>query len=566
MSFLKITHLAAILITIMWITINIPREYMPEIALIYYDKFLPLNTYTEPPRNKKPTVTPINIETICPPLYKDWRQRKVIDNITIQEVKDCVPDNPWDVAVSVLGSNRASPETLSQSLLAKDAVIKKDDLDGDGDPDVIEIRLEVMELNGKSPDEKGVIPRYEIAPGVTPGLWVFSPKSKGMSTINADSPESNRIVRLPGPVIRVEEGDEITLVLENSHYMPHTIHLHGADHPFETPDGTGNDGVPVFNEHPTMPGSAKKYWLRPRHPGTMFYHCHVQPHAHIFMGLQGMLVVEKNEENNLVQTFNMGAGAVRYMSARTRRHYDGEYDLHYADIDSSLNNRIQKFTDPRLISRSVHREYNPSHRKTNYHLLNGRSFPYTLKESLVHGKPSKKYKLRVLNGGGSQLALHVHGHKPLLTHLDGVALGEHSQKRDVFEIATAQRIDLDLNTMNNGLDSYGSGSWLMHDHYPQGVTTNGIGPGGGLSIVTYPDYVEKNGLPKTLNGLEQLSMFFAADYYKGRLPVFFGMKNNKLLDPDAANNSKSQLSLSVAIAFLLLLILLYSFVWKTKER
>lgn len=44
--------------------------------------------------------------------------------------------------------------------LSPDAIIKSDDIDGDGDPDRITIRLEIMELNGKSPDFPGIIPTF----------------------------------------------------------------------------------------------------------------------------------------------------------------------------------------------------------------------------------------------------------------------------------------------------------------------------------------------------------------------------------------------------------------------
>ena len=52
---------------------------------------------------------------------------------------------------------------------------------------------------------------------------------------------------------RAEQGDQISITLENTHYLPHTIHFHGVDHPYhfflDTPDlkekqRVRNDGVP----------------------------------------------------------------------------------------------------------------------------------------------------------------------------------------------------------------------------------------------------------------------------------------------------------------------------------
>ncbi len=543
---------------------NIPARYLPAGLVPVYFSWFGENAYDEPPANRPVDVPAIQLDELCPPEYDEWRRAHEIDGARIAAVTDCAPDNPWDVAVAVRGANNVSRETLMQSLFAPDTVVKGEDRDGDGDPDVIEIRLEVMELNGKSPDGPAVVPEYEIGPGITPGFWVFAPKTRGMTTVNFESLVANRIIRLPSPVIRIEQGDEVRIILENSHYLPHTIHFHGLDHPFKTPDGDGNDGVPLFSEHPVMPGAARTYRVQPRHAGTMFYHCHVQPHAHILMGLQGMLVVEENRPNNWVQTFNIGAGRVRSPSVAVLEGYAREYDLHYLEIDTELNNRIQRFNDPRLVSRAIHRGYNITQREPDYFVLNGRSFPYTLRESMVVVRPGQKNLIRVLNGGAEGLALHFHGHKPTVTHRDGVAvaLGARVQ-RDVFWIASAQRIDLELNTTNDGLNAYGEGAWLLHDHREQAVTSNGIGPGGDISMVIYENFLGPRGLPQTVGGVQSLAPYFSPAYYAGEMPVFIGMGGHDLLDPDRprSGGSKTWLFWS-GVCLLALLVLIWPARWR----
>jgi len=74
-----------------------------------------------------------------------------------------------------------SMDTLMKSGLATDAVVMGEDKNGDGDPDVVIIKLEVAELNGRSPDMLEVIPAFSIAPGIQSGLWVFAPKIVGMA-------------------------------------------------------------------------------------------------------------------------------------------------------------------------------------------------------------------------------------------------------------------------------------------------------------------------------------------------------------------------------------------------
>jgi len=252
--------------------------------------------------------------------------------------------------------------------------VKGRDLDGDGDPDEIHIRLEVAELNGGSSITREPVTSFDIAPGVSPGMWVFAPKFVGMAVENFESNVARYSLRLPSPAIRIEQGDQVYVTLENSHYMPHTLHLHGADHGFTDVSGEGNDGVPLTSEMPVLPGDARTYELSPRQSGTMFYHCHVQPHVHVQMGLQGLFIIEENRPNNTLQTMNIGAGLVRAPSAASLESYDREYDLHYLDLDKELSERIQKYNDPRLITQSMHRDYDITDASVDFFTLNGRSF------------------------------------------------------------------------------------------------------------------------------------------------------------------------------------------------
>ena len=461
----------------------------------------------------------IDSEVFCPPDLLNWRDSQVIEGVTISESLPCIADNPFMVAAFVKGTNNISHQTLMQSGLTPDAIEKGEDLDGDGDPDVIHIRLELVELNGASGESDQPVTQYEIAPGIKPGLWVFAPKLAGMARENFESKKARSSLRVPSPVIRIEAGDQVKITLENTHYMPHTLHLHGSDHGFVDADGQGNDGVPLTSELPVMPGNARTYELTPREAGTMFYHCHVQPHVHVTMGLQGMFIVEENRPNNWLQTMNVGAGLVRVPSVAVKEDYTQEYDLHYTDLDKQLSERIQDSNDPRLVTRSMHREYDVTDATADYFLLNGKSFPYTFRESIVVVEEDENVKLRVLNGGTKGIALHTHGHKFTVTHQDGVPLYGNAQVvRDVLWLATAQRADLALSTVDDGLHSYGSGIWLFHDHQNRGITTDGIGPGGNISAVVYKNYLNEAGWPKT-QGVS-FKPFFTEKYYQKEIPVW----------------------------------------------
>ena len=140
-----------------------------------------------------------------------------------------------------------------RSRLASYAVEKGRGLDGDGDPDEIHIRLEVMELNGRAPVDFNPIATFDIAPGIRLGFWVFALKTFDMSTEDFESMEAKTVLCVPSPVIRVEQDDTVKITLKNTHYLPHAIHLHGVDPPpffFVDANGEGSDGVPQTAESP----------------------------------------------------------------------------------------------------------------------------------------------------------------------------------------------------------------------------------------------------------------------------------------------------------------------------
>ena len=503
--------------TVLLILLAWPPHWYPYALRVQLSQWFGATDYQPLPDTAK-AESPLP-EPFCPDENQAWREAQSLEGVAIEAARTCSADNPFAIAAVVKGTNNVGHHTLMRSGLTPDAVTKGRDLDGDGDPDEIHIRLEVAELNGSSAESRDPVTQYAIAPGIKPGLWVFAPKLAGMARENFESNWARQDLRLPSPAIRVEQGDRVTVTLENSHYMPHTLHLHGADHGFVTVEGQGNDGVPLTSEKPVMPGMARSYQLTPRHAGTMFYHCHVQPHVHVMMGLQGLFVIEENRANNWLQTLNVGGGQVRVPSQAVREQYDQEYDLHYLDLDQQLGERIQQQFDPRLITRSMHREYDITDATQDYFTLNGRSFPYTFRESLIVAGEGERIKLRVVNGGAKGIALHTHGHRFTVTHADGNAVPIPARfARDVVWMATSQRVELDLLTTNDGLNGYGPGIWLYHDHQNRGTTTDGIGPGGNISAIVYEDYLDAQGWPKTL-GVD-LAPYFSAAYYRKEIPVW----------------------------------------------
>ncbi|MFQ5920109.1 MAG: multicopper oxidase domain-containing protein [Thermoplasmata archaeon] len=373
---------------------------------------------------------------------------------------------------------------------SENAITLGRDLDGDGDADEVAINLEVIEI------------QEEVYPGEFVTFWVFAPEGEGMVSA----------ARAPSPTIRVEEGDRIRIILRNTHYFPHTIHLHGTIHP------NAMDGVPDITQEAVRPGDQFTYEFIAKNPGTHFYHCHVQPDVHVLMGLVGMLIIEPNRPNNNFTHLVPGAGRIPDLAKAAFDQYEREYSLVYMDIDSRLNRIVEDYEDPRQIEKKMHRQYNSTKREPDIFLLNGRSFPFTLRDTLVEVKENERVRLRVLNAGSRTISLHTHGHHPTVTHLDGYEVPEGMRyTRDVFTLTAAQRMDLLLRTKKDDYYASGPGVWLMHDHTEHAVTNKGISPGGDMTAIAYEGFIGPDGLPLVATSLDR---FFDPDFYLGQVPVF----------------------------------------------
>ncbi len=149
------------------------------------------------------------------------------------------------------------------------------------------------------------------------------------------------------------------------------------------------------------------------------------------------------------------------------------------------------------------------------------------------------------------MALHIHGHKATVTALDGVTLIPNAQiTRDVYDVAPAQRIDLRLETSDDGLHSFGSGIWLFHDHVETGITSDGMSPGGDISLLVYESYLNASGIPKLKE--ESLAPFFDKRYYQKKIPVWDNSREPVLLGQAGSVRPSTYkiISFSLIIGFL----------------
>src|SRR5690625_1731497 len=103
---------------------------------------------------------------------------------------------------------------------------------------------------------------------------------------------------VPGPTLRVQEGDLVRVHFTNTHHQPHTIHWHGiyADQKY--------DGVPHTSTE-VMPGQTYVYEFVAEKAGTFFYHCHVDSYRHLDLGMAGALIIDPKEEKTWDQEYTL---------------------------------------------------------------------------------------------------------------------------------------------------------------------------------------------------------------------------------------------------------------------
>ncbi len=112
-----------------------------------------------------------------------------------------------------------------------------------------------------------------VANGVQFPAWTFTAPTRSTPF---------NLPTVPGPTLRVEEGDNVLIRLQNGDRHPHTIHLHGI-HP--------GDADGVFEV--LKPGENYSYRFKADPFGLFLYHCHVLPvKKHISKGLYGAFIVD----------------------------------------------------------------------------------------------------------------------------------------------------------------------------------------------------------------------------------------------------------------------------------
>jgi manganese oxidase len=196
-----------------------------------------------------------------------------------------------------------------------------------------------------------------------------------------DAMAYNRMV--PGPLIRVTEGDRVRIVVTNRLTEPHTTHWHGLFVPNDM------DGVPGISQDPIMPGDSFTYEFVAQPAGTRLYHSHFNAMTQEGKGLYGMFVIEEK-------------------NPPAERRADREEYMLLADGMG--------------------------------YVINGKEFPMT---EPIHMKMGERVRVRMANLGAMYHPMHLHGGYFYVIAKDGFPLPA-PQKMNTLSLAPGETWDIIL--------------------------------------------------------------------------------------------------------------------------
>ncbi len=243
--------------------------------------------------------------------------------------------------------------------------------------------------------------------------------------------------QVPGPEIRVREGEIIRVVLKN--FLPEgtTIHWHGVPVP------NIMDGVPVVTQKPVMPGETFVYEFEARPAGSYMYHSHV--HYQLDQGLYGPLIIEParpggnydREYTLLLEDWVMrDGGGVAETERRSAMGMGGGMGMMRGR--GGGRGGLASGTGPLL--EPVYDGY----------AVNGRVYPEITPLEVSKGD---KVKMRLLNPSSATIYdLCLAGHTLTITHVDGRPIKP--IQTDVLRIGMGERYDVEFLADNPG-------NWLL---------------------------------------------------------------------------------------------------------
>ncbi len=293
--------------------------------------------------------------------------------------------------------------------------------------------LSVVTLGGGSPSRAATTATSGILCTTNPtATFTLTAKSgtitmpDGNIIFNWSYASGNGAFQFPGPYLCVNQGDTVTIVLNNTLPEATSIMFPGLE-------GVMANGVPAMPEFtgsvltslvPTAPaGGAITYTFTATSPGTYLYESGTDMGKQVQMGLYGALVVRSSA--------TVAGALCAYSCAQTAFNPATEFVMLLSEIDPFLHQDVERGL-----------AYDVTQLHPRYWLINGRAFPDTILpnnsailpaqpySSLVHitvtdalVNPGQEPALvRYLNAGSRNHPFHPHGQNGRVVARDGSPL------------------------------------------------------------------------------------------------------------------------------------------------
>ena len=219
---------------------------------------------------------------------------------------------------------------------------------------------------------------------------------------------------VPGPEIRVKQGERLRVLVENRLPQETTVHWHGVRVP------NAMDGVPHLTQEPIGPDKSFVYEFDCLDAGTFWYHPHARSFEQVERGLAGALIVEEAEPVKV------------------------DRDIVWVLDDWRLTADAQISDDFGSMMDASH-----AGRLGNTVTINGR-----VPERFAV-RAGERIRLRLINAANARIfSLDFEGHKPVVVALDGQPVDPHAPAEGRVTLGPAQRADLVLDCVGRPGDMF----------------------------------------------------------------------------------------------------------------
>lgn len=239
---------------------------------------------------------------------------------------------------------------------------------------------------------------------------------------------------VPGPMIRVTEGDQVRVIVKNELPVPTTIHWHGVEVP------NAMDGIPGVTQDPILPGETFVYEFTAKPAGTFMYHSHYEGDIQVGAGLYAPFIIVPKD----------------------------------ADANPPAVDKVLMISEWRVVNGVTYAAMPMGGMEPNYFTINGKSFPATEKITVKKGE---RVRLRLIAIGQFVHPMHLHGFPFEIVATDGHPLPEGARLiKDTVSVAPGERYDIEFIASETG-------QWMLHCHILHHTTNDNIEPGGLMLMI-----------------------------------------------------------------------------------